>query len=1104
MAEGLVGSGAPSLASVLFTDVVGSTELRQRLGEEAADRLQQAHDRLMTDVVVAAAGRVIKGTGDGVLAVFDAAADAVAAGVAIQQAVESHGRVEPRLAFEVRVGVSAGDVVARDGDVFGTVVVEASRLCEAAQGGQVLVADLVRVLARGRGGFVFEPVGELALKGLEGPVAACQVAWTPALDRDEESLPFPALLAPPTATGYVGRPGLLGRLEQLWAQVVSGGGSAGVLLAGEPGVGKTRTAAEAARSAYGKGGLALYGRCDESLSLPYQPFVEALDFQSRHDASLPLGRLAGELARLVPELAARVPGLAAPVVSDAQVEQHRLFEAVASWLAQASYGRGLVLVLDDLQWAGEPTLDLLVHVVRVATADPQAHLLVIGTYRDTDVDRAHPLSAALGELRRAGAVERLAVDTLSSEEVLALVESAAGHELEPEARALAGRVHRETQGNPFFVGEVLRHFIETGVVVLQDGRWYVSEPDHVDVPEGVRDVVGRRLSRLSGAANQVLALAAVVGPEVDVEVLAGLVDGGIEVVLDALDEALGARLLQETGTDRVAFTHSLVRATLYEELSASRRRRTHAQVVDVLEQLRPDEVAALAHHAVQAGPVDGRLGRAVGHCVAAGQAALAQRAHADARGWFTQALELADEDAAAEPQVVLAARCGLGQVLHELADPAARQLLLQTGHDALDADQLHLAVAAATANSRLSASIIGAVDTEKTALLEAILDRLGPDSTGQRARILALLAVELTFDPDQTDRHLALADQAVDVARETSDQGLEAWVLTTTAFAVLVPARMARLPQRAARMVELADRTGDPALRSMSRVHAAATAINVGDIAGARQLAETAARLAAAEASPTIVWITRTATVQFLAYDGDLAAARQANDDCLALGQQAGEPDAAVWWGAIAASIATLDGTSPQLADAYGAFADQYPDTVAWRTAQVVVLALSGRHEEARQLLVDHGLTDPARVPHDWITLLTWTVLAQAAYELDAIEVAQRLLPLATPHRDLWGTNGLFSLFPVELAVGLAAAAAGRWDDAVDATRRAHHLLHERGMRSHQPFASLYLARVLAGRGHPDDLHQARTVATDGLRAAAALGMDAIATELQQHLDQLS
>ncbi|HEV8624907.1 MAG TPA: adenylate/guanylate cyclase domain-containing protein [Acidimicrobiia bacterium] len=179
-------------ATVLFTDLVGSTELRGRLGEEAADELRRVHDRLLTEAVEHNGGRVLKGLGDGIMASFTGAADAVAAAVAVQQAVDRlnrSGKAASPLA--VRVGLSAGDVTFEDDDVYGTPVIEASRLCAAADGGAILAAEVVRILSGSVGGHTYTTVGPLELKGLDHPVHAVGVAWEPVVSA---SLPIPPLL----------------------------------------------------------------------------------------------------------------------------------------------------------------------------------------------------------------------------------------------------------------------------------------------------------------------------------------------------------------------------------------------------------------------------------------------------------------------------------------------------------------------------------------------------------------------------------------------------------------------------------------------------------------------------------------------------------------------------------------------------------------------------------------------------------------------------------------------------------------------------------------------------------------------------------------------
>src|SRR5438105_1663948 len=513
MAQGSgVGAGR-STAIVLFTDLVGSTELRSRVGEDAAERVRRDHRHLAAEAIAASRGRLVKNLGDGVMATFSGASDAVAAAVRIQQVLDRHNRASAGgTPLGVRIGISAGDVNFEEADCFGTPVIEAARLCAAASGGQILVTEIVRLLAGLGSGREFTPVGTLELKGLPAPVSAEQVAWE-ALPIS--SIPLPALL---TDVGriFVGREQELERLGQLWKEAAAGERRV-ALLAGEPGVGKTRLAAELAGRVYEEGATVLAGRCDEDLGVPYQPFVEALrhfvDHTPPHQLRERFGRYGGELVRLLPELAERIPDLAPPLRSDPETERYRLFDAVAVWLGAASAHEPVLLVLDDLQWAAKPTLLLLRHVVRAA--EPTG-LLVVGTYRDTELDQDHPLLEILADLRRQAGVERFSLTGLDQSGVVAFVAQASGQALDDEAVSLARAIHVETEGNPFFVREVLRHLAETGAVARHGEAWSTRLPiEAVGIPEGVREVVGKRLARLSGEANTILRTAAVVGAEVE-------------------------------------------------------------------------------------------------------------------------------------------------------------------------------------------------------------------------------------------------------------------------------------------------------------------------------------------------------------------------------------------------------------------------------------------------------------------------------------------------------------------------------------------------------------------------------------------------------------
>jgi class 3 adenylate cyclase len=757
-------------ATVLFTDVVESTATRARLGEEVADELRLTHDALLRDAIEAQRGIVVKHTGDGVMATFSAAVDAVAAAVAIQQAVDAHNRRSEQERFEVRVGISVGDVTFDGDDCFGLPVIEAQRLESFTEGGKILCAEIVRHLARGRGGYEFESVGELALKGIPDPVPAVEVKWVPAVQvAMPRETPLPPVLAAPAPFDLAGRARELEVLVDAWKESGEGRGRV-VLISGEPGIGKTRLSIETALVARRNGALVLAGRCDEEMGLPYQPFVEAIRFQAALGDELPnewFGAFPGELARLVPELADSISGLEPAVRSDPESERSRLFEAVTSWLHTTAASVPVLLVLDDIHWADRPTLLLLRHLVHETARDP---ILIVGTYRSTDLDRSHPLSGMLADLRRDDRVARLAVDGLTADGVAELLERAAGHELDQPAIDLADAIFAETAGNPFFVGEIVRHLVESGSLVRRDGRW-TSDFTLADVglPEGVREVVGRRISRLDDRAQKVLSVAAVIGQEFAVPVLAAVAGNDEDSVLDLLDAARAAGLVNEVGLDRYRFGHALVRATLLEELTTSRRVRTHRKIGEVLEAQHAANLDAvmtdLAYHFGEAAAADPE--KAVDYAKRAGDLAYETSAADDAVRWYELAREHLDgEDADVAIEVDLLTRLARAEWI--CGNPDSNAHLRHAVRLARDAG-LHQAMAEALLVSfRVSFDEAQESDPEKVELLEAALELVG-DDPALRARLLGILAVELIYVGDTSTRRVQLLDEARELAKRSGD-----------------------------------------------------------------------------------------------------------------------------------------------------------------------------------------------------------------------------------------------------------------------------------------------------------------------------------------------
>jgi DNA-binding SARP family transcriptional activator len=441
------------------------------------------------------------------------------------------------------------------------------------------------------------------------------------------------------ADDFVGRERELAALLNALDDALSGRGRL-FLIGGEPGIGKSRLAEELARRA--DRAEVYWGRCWEvGGAPPYWPWVQAVRSYVRErdpeQLRIELGPGAAEIAELVVEIRERLPDLEAPsVLAESEHARFRLFGSIADFLKSASRSRPLVLVLEDLNWADDDSLLLLEFVAR-ELAD--AHVLVIGTYRNIDLSRRHPLWRTLGELARERLFERALLRGLSHADVGRFIEAACG--VAPDEDLLRA-VYTQTEGNPFFVSEVVRLLTEEGALAgetpsVPEGWW-------VRIPEGVREVIGRRLDQLSGPCNETLTVASAIGRDFTLDQLHSLTDDVSEDrLLELLEEAMAAHVVEEllSAPERYQFTHALIQGTLADELSLTRRVRLHARIAETFETLYASDLeshaAELAHHFGEAQAVLGPK-RLVHYSALAGEAALAARAPEQAVAHFQRAL----------------------------------------------------------------------------------------------------------------------------------------------------------------------------------------------------------------------------------------------------------------------------------------------------------------------------------------------------------------------------------------------------------------------------------------------------------------------------------
>jgi DNA-binding SARP family transcriptional activator len=894
----------------LLTDVVSSTQLWDAAPTDMASAVR-THERIIASVVANNGGHFLKhrGEGDSTLSVFPRAIDAVGAAIDLQETLAGERENFP-VPVAVRVGLHTGEVEQRDRDYFGPAVNRAARIRGLAGPGEILcsraTADIVADALTD--GIALTEIGSKQLRGLrrrevvyrvgrasDDPKASLTTVVPQDNDRESGGREVPSQLDTSARTApVIGRRRERDLLKDCWVRSQQGDPQL-VFLSGEPGIGKTRLAADIANAAAADGAVVLYGRADEGLSVPYQPFVEALRgyVEAHQDWELDetLGRYPGELVRLLPELSGRVADLAPPLHSDPATEQYRLFDAVASWLSAAALSTPVVLVLDDLQYAAEPTMFLLRHIV---TSHPAGSWFVVVTYRKSEVGRGDPLVALLADLRSGAhseCIHHLELLGLDEIDVSTFIEAASGRTMHESEDALVSTLHRRTGGNPFFLSEILRHLVETGAL-SPDGDSPEEAPlRDTHIPDAARDVVLRRIARLSGNAQSVLTVAAVVGLEFDLGLVAAVSDVDPDALLATMDEAAAACIVEERGLERFSFAHALVQAALYGGLTESRRVRLHRRVGEAIEAIYAipsrANLSELAFHYAYAVP-----DKAVQYAIAAADAALDATAFEDAAMVCERALACIDGARDTSAEVSATNECDLllrlGRAEFEAGRRHARQTLLRAYELGCAVGDPVRAANALLTLSRGFFARMGGVDHELVSSLERAIDMQVQESSALVSRLLATLACELEWAEDG-ERRFELSDRALAIARDTNDPETLARVLSLRAITITAPDTLEERIANCNELLRLGGQIGDPAINFHALWSRSPTAVESGDFGALDELVESASRLAADLHQPTFLWQASFMRSARLILKGELEDAELVVAQTLELGQRANQ-----------------------------------------------------------------------------------------------------------------------------------------------------------------------------------------------------------------------
>ena len=1084
------------LAAFAFGELVETSATLESLGEARSGRARHAYFDVVRIAIASAGGRELETVGDGVLAVFESPSDALSFASAVQRGCERESRrAAERL--DVRVGIDVGETASDDGSAAqeALAAARARHLARAADSGSVLASGVVATLAAGADAR-FSPVGLLDLPGVHEPVPAFEVRWErPAV----EQAPLPAELerAVPQ-TPFVGREAEQERLGAIWRLALRGERQL-AFVAGEPGIGKTRLVAEFVRDLHEDGAVVLWGRSSEEVLSPYQPFVQAL---RHHVRSAPLEELREQvgasvdlLARLLPDVRSRLPVPELSPVEEPESERYRLFEAVGHLLAVASGERPIVLALDDLQWADQGTLLLLKHVAR----DPvPAPLLLLGTYRQSEIGRDHPLALVKADVERDRIVELIELSGLAEEEITTLVGSLVGWNPPSE---VARSLHGETGGNPFFLEEVVRHLEQLGLSADPERLAGVTATvREIGVPARVRELVGRRVQRLTRPGRETLAAAAVIGSEPSRDVLSEVLQLESDQELGAaLDELVDARLLAES-PDRIGryrFSHALIQHALYEEQTLNRRATLHEQVGAALERLRPEDGelhAALAYHYARAG--DQLARKVVRHGRTAGEHALGLFAYEDAIRELTVALTALESSDGADRRERAELLALLGTARTRAGDyPAARVAF----HEAAE-----LSAATGTWPTLAHAALgfgggstfggvwetLQGVDLELVRLLERALAAAPAGDSLERVRLLARLAQALYWIPEAADRALLLSDEAVATARRLRDSGALAYALDSRRVVLWSPDRLDEGRALAEEILAIGRELGDRDIQLEALVWLITDALERGSITVVDHLIAEYERIAAELRQHYHLWFTQVLRAMRAHLDGRF-------DDAVALSQQAyAYGGHALGQQALQVHLAQalflwLDqGRAEELLEEIGNHPAAWPDRLLHAALALSLAGLDRREEALAEVerVAEQGLSS---IPRDVLWTTTIVALSRAIAHLDDPTHAEELYELLLPYADRIGVTGgpVLCLGPVSRILGMLARAGGRPDTALE--HFADALDRSRALGSPPLVARTQLetAKAFLLRDGPGDRERAQQLLPEARATASGLRM---------------
>ena len=1057
------------------------------------------HMHRVSAVVGANSARVIESDATKTVVAFDSASTAVAAGVELQQSLASWLPALP-----IRIGLATGDVVWTDNGCTGAPLAVAAELYARAEPGQILVNNVVRWLA-GDGSYFL--VGVADVEGITEPVEIFAVDWhsltadpEPPLRNGETLVALPAALGTASRQRMVGRDLEWKSLTEAWNRA-EGGAREVVLVGGEAGAGKTRLAVEFARQCHSAGAIVLFGTCDEELALPYQPWVHALDHLLR---SLPgfgrpmmSDRDLGDLLVLIPQLERLLPGLPRPAPADPETERYLLFSAVDRVLANTAHEAPLLVLLDDVHWAGRQTLELLRHLVRSGSA---SRLMIVATFRDGAADLTDPLAECLVDLQRNESVSRIRVGGLDVAGVEQYVAGALDQELDADLRVLAAAAAERSGGNAFFLGELWRHLVHHGVVIRHNDRWVVHR-DIVGVgsPDSVKGVVASRMARLSRRARRPLEIAAVAGQRVESRVLSLAAGMAADEVDAGLDELVDNGFLISVGSHLLTyqFIHALVRDTVEEVMSPSLKASLHLRIAEALEQIyEPDArsvYADLARHFGAASTVGG-VERGIRYGRLAAEQAKSAGAYDEAISHFESILRLLPDDSLETTEVLV----DLGQVQMRRGLAFKAQDTQQRAFEA--ARRNGWAEQAARAALRYEEAVHqpGAPGGPAVRMVSEAIKLIGDQQGPLPVHLQASLSRSLYLAGDQVGA-IAAGDVALSMARATDDPESLVAVLQALTIVTSDPTKML---ETSTELRDVAMKIGDSWSAAYATGNMFRVLVELGRLREAGEVLEQHQTLADRGRYLVFQFMGHVYKALLLLAAGRFEEAEQAADRAHAIGDSSDTVFDAGVYGLQMFAIRREQGRLAEVLPLMRILSTSQEEQSLWRPGLTALYAELGMLDESRRELQALAPNGFAAVPRDAVWPACLTFLAEACVACGELDLAVHLLR----ELDVYAGRNLMVAMticfgPADRLRGGLARLLGHLDEADDHFRAAMALAD----RSASPVWRAHVQRDWAALAlNRGDTINAKTMAGQANTTAIRLGMSTLAQQAASMLDEIT